>query len=109
MINDGIDSLIDSIQRSDDYKKYMEISNILKDNKEVNDLLEEIRELQKESVNLEYNGDIHYKDIDKVIEEKVRILEGIPVYQEYLKRMNEVNDTISSVSRGIEDYINEVV
>lgn len=109
MINDSIDNLIESISNSNDYKKYLEISSALKDNDEVNKLLDEIRCLQKESVNLEYNKDKRYKEVDIEIDKKVKYLESIPVYKEYLNRMNEVNDIISGVSDNISKYIEEVV
>ena len=50
-----------------------------------------------------------YKEIDKIIEEKVTILNNIPIYQEYLRRMDEFNDIIASSKNNIEKYINDKI
>ena len=87
----------------------MNIGEVLENNKEVNDLVSEIKKLQQESVRLEEQGDIKYKEIDKVIEEKVNILNSIPVYQEYLRRMDEFNNIITESKDNIEKFINKKI
>ena len=49
------------------------------------------------------------KNIDKMIEEKVSILNSKPIYKEYLRRMNEFNDILAESSNTIEKYINDKV
>ena len=78
MIKDSIDDLFNTIKNSNSYKEYISITNILKKDKEVNKLVDEIKDLQKLSVNLEYKGDLSYKDIDKEIDLKVKLLNDIP-------------------------------
>ena len=109
MIKESIDELFNAICNSSSYKEYINITSVLKNDREVNDLVNEIKKLQKESVNLEYKGDMSYKDIDKEIDKKVAILNSMPVYQEYLKRMNNFNDILSQSSYTIEKYINEKI
>ena len=109
MIKESIDELFNAICNSSSYKEYINITSVLKNDREVNNLVNEIKKLQKESVNLEYKGDMSYKDIDKEIDKKVAILNSMPVYQEYLKRMNNFNDILSQSSYTIEKYINEKI
>ena len=109
MIKDSIDDLFNTIKNSNSYKEYISITNILKKDKEVNKLVDEIKDLQKLSVNLEYKGDLSYKDIDKEIDLKVKLLNDIPIYKEYLNRMNKLNDSLSRSSYTIEKYINEKI
>lgn len=109
MIKESIDELFNAICNSSSYKEYINITSVLKNDREVNDLVNEIKKLQKESVNLEYKGDMSYKDIDKEIDKKVAILNSMPVYQEYLKRMNNFNDILSQSLYTIEKYINEKI
>ena len=109
MIQNKIDELFDTIKNSKEYKAYQNIGEVLKNNEEVNFLVEEIKELQQESVKLEEENNPKYKEIDKVIEEKVNTLNNIPVYQEYLRRMDEFNDIIASSKNNIEKYINEKI
>lgn len=109
MIQNKIDELFCTIKNSKEYKAYQEIGELLNDNEEVNTLVNEIKKLQQESVRLEEENNPRYKEIDKVIEEKVNVLNSIPVYQEYLRRMDEFNDVIASSKDNIEKYINDKV
>ena len=109
MINESIDELFESIKNSCEYREYLNIGEVLKKDSELNNLIEEIKKLQKKSVNLEYNGDMAYKSVDKEIEEKVSILNNNPLYKEYLRRMNNLNDILSESSNTIEKYINEKI
>ena len=43
MIDSSIEELFDSINNSKEYKEYNEIMSIIKDNSEVNGLIEEIK------------------------------------------------------------------
>lgn len=109
MINERIDDLFNAIKDSSEYKNYLEIGKLLDNDDSVKDLVEEIKSLQQESVKLEYNNDLSYKEIDKIIEEKVNILNSKPIYKEYLNRMNSFNDILSESSNSIEKYINSKV
>ena len=109
MINNKIDDLFETIKNSKEYKAYQNIGEVLKDNDEVNDLVEEIKKLQQKSVRLEEENNPEYKEVDKLIEEKVKVLNNIPVYQEYLKRMDEFNNIIASSKDNIEKYINDKI
>ena len=109
MINNKIDDLFETIKNSKEYKAYQNIGEVLKDNDEVNDLVEEIKKLQQKSVRLEEQNNPEYKEVDKLIEEKVKKLNSIPVYQEYLRRMEEFNDVIATSRNNIEEYINSKI
>ena len=109
MIQNKIDELFDTIKNSKEYKAYQEVGKVLDNNNEVNNLVNEIKKLQQESVRLEEENNIKYKEIDKEIEEKVKKLNNIPIYQEYLKRMDEFNNVIASSKDNIEKYINDKI
>ena len=106
MIETKIDELFETIKNSKEYLAYQNIGEVLKDNDEVNNLVDEIKKLQQKSVRLEEENNPQYKEVDKLIEEKVNTLNAIPVYQEYLRRMDEFNDVIASSRNNIEEYIN---
>lgn len=109
MIDKTLDELFETIETSKEYQSYLEIGRVIDKNKEVNDLMQEIKELQKKSVRLEEKGNEEYKRIDKLIDEKVKYLNSIPIYQEYLRRMKEFNSCLSESSNTIEKYINDKV
>ena len=109
MIENKIDELFNTIKNSKEYLAYQNIGSVLETNKEVNDLVAEIKKLQQESVKLEEENNPKYKEIDKIIEEKVKILNSIPVYQEYLRRIDEFNNIITQSKDNIEKYINDKI
>lgn len=109
MIDCSIEELFDSINNSKEYKEYKEITSILNDNVEVKSMIDEIKNLQKEATYLEYNEDDSYKEIDKVIEEKSKILNENIHYKEYLSKLKKFNTMLMASSSLLEDYIDEKV
>ena len=109
MIKGKIDELFDTINSSDEYQDYLNLGDILKKDEGINSLVSEIKKLQQKSVRLEEEGNIEYKEIDKVIDEKVKLLNSKPIYQEYLKRMNKFNDCLAESINQIEKYVNDKV
>ena len=109
MINSSIEELFNSIENSDLYKKYLKMNDILSKDMEIKNILDEIKELEKEATYLENIGDERYKDIDEEIKRKADILNNNYVYQEYLNSMNDFNDELSMSSKMIESYVSEKV
>lgn len=110
MIESSIEELFNSINNSNEYKEYKLIVNTLESNKEVIDLIEEIKKLQKEAVNLEYKNDDRYLEVDKLmIKEKENILNNNKDYQEYLSKLKDFNNTLLASSSLIEDYVTDKV
>ena len=109
MIENKIDELFQAINESKEYKAYQNIGEVLEQDEEINNLIKEIKTLQQKSVRLEEQGNEEYKEIDKEIDELVKKLNSKPIYQEYLKRMNELNDILAMSSNQIEKFINNKV
>ena len=109
MINERIDDLFLAIKNSSEYQEYLNIGEVMDKDSEIKRLVDEIKKLQQKSVNLEYNNDDSYKEVDKEIEKKVLELNSRPLYQEYLIRMNNLNDILSESSNNIEKYINSKI
>ena len=70
MIDKTLDELFETIETSKEYQSYLEIGRVIEKNKEVNELIKEIKELQKKSVRLEEAGNDEYKEVDRLIDEK---------------------------------------
>ena len=109
MINEKIEDLFAAIEESLEYKNYLEIGKVLESDKEIKKLVKEIKILQQKSVNLEYNNDPKYKEVDADIKKKVDILNSKPIYKEYLRRMNNFNNILSESSNNIEKFINSKI
>lgn len=109
MIENKIEELFQAINESEEYKAYQNIGDVLEKDEEINNLIKEIKTLQQKSVRLEEQGNQEYKEIDKEIDKLVKQLNSKPIYQEYLKRMNELNDILAMSSNQIENYINSKI
>lgn len=109
MIESSIENLFTEINNSNEYKEYINIVNILKENKEVNNLIEEVKSLEKKATKLEYEKNKKYIEIDKQIEEKTKILYSNKDYQEYLSKLKTFNNTLLASSSLLDEYIEEKV
>ena len=109
MINNSLEELFNSIENSKLYKEYKKMENILNKDKEIKELINEIKELEKQATYLEYIGDEKYIELDNEIKKKADILNNKQVYQEYLNKMDEFNDELAISSKMIEKYIEEKV
>ncbi len=101
--------LFQAIQESKEYQSYLNIGSVIEQDDEIVSLVNEIKKLQQKSVELEYHHDEKYKEIDREIESKVQDLNNRPIYQEYLRRMDEFNDIIAESSNQIEKYVNSKI
>lgn len=109
MINSSIEELFNSIENSSLYKDYKRMSNILSKDKEIKELIDEIKELEKKATYLENIGDENYKEVDEEIKRKADILNNKQIYQEYLNKMDEFNNELAMSSKMIEKYVEEKV
>ena len=108
-LSDRVDDLFSSIESSSEYLEYLNISRVIQNHEDIKLLVENIKRLQKESVRLDGRNDLKQKNIDKQIDELKRKLYSIPLYQEYVRRMDWLNDILSASSFQIEKYINSKV
>lgn len=98
-----IDDLFDEIKKTNTYTNYICCKNKLKQNKEINDLIEEIKSLQKKFVN---THDISIKKQIKKLNER---LIDYPIYQEYLNYSEELNEELFVIKDQFEKYFNEIL
>lgn len=90
------EEILNNITESDEYVKYKEIGNIIENDSYVMNLLNEIKQLQHESLELEYNEDPKYLELNEIIKEKVDVLNNNETYKLYLEKMKEYNEYIAS-------------
>lgn len=109
MINSSLEELFNSIENSNLYKEYKRMSCILSKDKEIKELIDEIKELEKKATYLEQIGDEKYKEVDEEIKRKADILNNKHIYQEYLEKMDEFNNELAISSKMIEKYVEEKV
>lgn len=109
MINKKIDALFEAITNSLEYQNYIKTKKLIEQDNEIKILIDNIKKLQKLSVQLENDNDSRFLDVDKEIKEKISLLMKKPIYRQYLQFMDELNDILAESSHQIEKYIEEKV
>lgn len=107
-ILDKTDELVEYIKSSKNYKKYQELSKRVKDNKEIMDIINEIKALQKKAVRKEYNHE-DVTDINKEINKKLEKLNEYPIYQEMTYLEEDLNNLFILIKERLDNYISKQI
>ena len=102
-IYNKIDDMFDDFEQSKLYKDYILAKEKLRNNKEIMDIIEEIKRLQKIVTN----------NNDEVVEQKLKKLfdklNSYPIYQSYLILKDEINDELFLAKESFDKYFNEIL
>ena len=102
-LNKALNELIFVIKNSDDYKKCVEIKEKLAKNNDVCRLVQKIKKDQKEYVR---NNDLKIKE---KLDQEIIELEQIPIYKEYMKHLDKINEMIYIVKEKLNNYFDKLV
>lgn len=94
-----LDKVISCIMDSYEYKMCITLQDKMKDNDEISDLIEKVKDTQKKYIRSNYSDKIK-KELDNYQER----LENIPIYQIYLSNLKVVNEKIEIVKDILNDY-----
>ncbi len=111
MINkwqDKMDAIILAIKDSTEYQNYQKAFEKMQNNKEIMQIIEEIKSLQKDLVIKKEKG-IATKDIDTTIDNKLKSLEEYPLYLEFSYLQEELNNAITIIKKSIEKYLDDII
>lgn len=100
----NLDELIDYIKNTIEYKKCLELKSRMSNNSNINNLIENIKNLQKKYIKSNYDSDIKV-ELDKLNDE----LNNIPLYITYSENLEKVNQMISYVNDELTDYFYKVL
>lgn len=98
-VSQSIDDLINTIVNSKEYKICTELKEKMSTNKEILQLINDIKILQKKYIKSNYNEEFEQK-----LKEKGERLNEIPIYLLYNENLKAVNDMISIVNDGLNEY-----
>ena len=96
-----VDEIINLINESDNYKKYLKLKDMLENNKEIMLLISEIKVLQKDIV--------HHYEKKELLKEKQKELDSIPLYREYQNTLDELNITYNIIETTLNNYFNKTL
>lgn len=102
-MNKALDDVINTIINSDDYKSCIQLKEKMSTNKEICELVEKIKILQKKYVR---ESDEEVLAELKLLEER---LNEIPIYVIYMQHLEKVNEMINYVKDELNDYFYKVL
>ena len=100
----ALDEVITSIKDSKEYTEVLEIKKQMEENKELMDLIDKVKDLQKKYVKKNYDSKIK-EELDEV-EDK---LNSIPIYNIYLEKLKLVNEKIDYVKDSLNEYFDDLL
>ena len=102
-MNKELEEVINTIINSDDYKSCIQLKEKMSTNKEICELVDKIKVLQKKYVR--ENGEEVLEEL-KLLEER---LNEIPIYVIYMQHLEKVNEMINYVKDEFNDYFYKVL
>lgn len=106
-LRESLKEIIDEIKLSKEYQDYLKIEDKLMGNKEITDLISDIKKLQQELVKKEY----YQNDLTNIKEEynsKLEELNSYPLYVVYLESQRKVNEKLQYVRVEIQSFFDEI-
>lgn len=94
-----VDEIINLIKNSDDYQKYLLLQKKMNNNKNLINLINEVKSLQKDIV--------HGKDKESELKEKMNLLDNDPLYREYNNTLSEINNKFAIVENTLNNYFDK--
>ena len=100
-ISKKIDEIINEIESSEIYKKYLSLQEQIKNNKELMELINKVRVLQKDV--------LHKKKNKKELDDLVNELNTHPLYIEYSNTIYEINNTYGIIESSLNNYFDKII
>ena len=100
----ALDDVITSIKDSKEYTEVLEIKKQMEENKELMDLIDKVKDLQKKYVKKNYDSKIK-EELDEVESN----LNSIPIYNIYLEKLKLVNEKIDYVKDSLNEYFDDLL
>lgn len=108
-MNNKIEELFNTIENTKEYIEYNEIKELLINNKEIMNLIKEIKKLQKKATYEEASHQTSYHETDKLIQEKIDNLNSYPLYHEFITKKENLNDMLAFVTNIINKYLEDII
>ncbi len=104
-----VDELVDVINNSKLYQEYKAILEEVEKSKVINQLVTEIKALQKKAVNEEYHQDhLNLAITEAIIDHKLKELYNISLYKEYIEKSTNLNNLIKKTTNHFQNYFNDI-
>ena len=95
-ILDKVDELVNEIEESANYKKYLYLKDKISKNKELTSLINKVRVMQKDYV----HHLVKKEELDQLVNE----LNDNPLYREYKNTLDEINNIYNIIENSLNNY-----
>ena len=100
-ISNKIDEIINEIENSDVYQKYLSLQKQISSNKELMELINKVKVMQKDVIQKKKKKE----ELDELMDE----LNSYPLYREYNNTLYEINNTYGIIESSLNNYFNKVI
>ncbi len=100
-INNKVDEIINEIENSEVYQKYLSLQKQISSNKELMMLINQVKVLQKDILHKKKKKE----DLDIVMNE----LNSNPLYREYNNTLYEINNTYGIIESSLNNYFDKII
>ena len=101
LIEKKIDEIIKEIETSEVYQKYLLLQDKISNNKELMELINKVKLMQKDVIHKKKKQE----ELDKLMDE----LNSNPLYREYSNTIYEINNTYGIIETSINNYFNKLM
>ena len=100
-VNQKIDEIIQEIETSPLYLKYLDLQKQIENNNELMELINKVRIMQKDV--------LHKIEHKEKLDELVNELNNNPLYREYNNTIYEINNTYGIIETSLNNYFDKVI
>lgn len=100
-VSKKIDEIINEIETSSIYQEYLSLREKIKNNKELMELINKVKVMQKDVLHKKKSKE----DLDKIIDE----LNSYPLYREYNNVVYEINNTYGIIESSLNNYFDNII
>ena len=102
-----VDDLVDTIKSSEEYKRYLELEDKVKNNKEIMSLINEVKDIEKSIVNSKSKKDT--ESLKNELDNRLSKLEDYPLYIEYIELQEELNNLFGTIKDKLNNYFEDKI
>ena len=96
-----VDEIIQDIENSEVYQKYLSLKEEINNNKKLMELINKVRIMQKDV--------LHQRKDEKELNILMDELNNHPLYREYNNTLYEINNTYGIIESSLNNYFNKLL
>lgn len=101
-----VDEITNRLDELEEVERFKALESRLNENLKIKKMIEEIKKLQKQAVNLQAYGKVNaVKQIDEQIDAIQAEIDAIPIVEEYKSSQVVVNDVLQSLINNINEQV----